>query len=692
MIDIVHSIFYSFLKIPRQNLSFGNNYCNIFQKFCRSFNIFGLNFDKTNFSILTCELKLECRMFNKFLGTAIVILMTLPVFGQENRTFSGEGNNFKNRDWGAAHSQVLRVTRTNYADNISAVNDAQLPIPRKISNELFEQKDPIFDSHLLSDFVWVFGQFIDHDITLVESDNTEPVILDIPIDDEYFTPSDFIFTSRNKEMTGTGLSVDNPREYINEISSFLDGSAVYGSDKERADWLRSFTDGKLKVSEGDLLPWNTVSGEFSDDIDTNSPFMADDTRQLSKWFVAGDIRANENPLLVAMHTIFVREHNRLCDELKENHPNWDDERLYQRARKLVGAYMQNILFYEWLPSLGVILPEYSSYNEDINPSVTNVFSAAAFRIGHTMINSDLLRMDNNGDEIPEGNIKLQDAFFNPQSIILAGGVDPFFKGMGIQVMQELDCKVIGDLRNFLFGAPGSGGLDLASLNIFRGRDRGLASYNQIREDFGLPLVKDFSDFTASEEDAVAMENLYGTPDNLDAWVGMLAEQHIDNAVIGPLVMRIMEDQFQNLRDGDRFYFENDPAFTLREKNEIKNIKLYDILMRNTKLSIMQRDLFFAMPHSDIPNGPDLSPEPLAAALYPNPAFDQTTIKINAVEDQLVNIKIFNPNGQLIKDIPTDLIQGENFIDLPLQTYWPRGLYNVYIEAGEQFSILRLIKE
>ncbi len=683
------SLFCSTLKISRQKSYFSALIIAVFKL---PFNIFGFDFLKTNFRIIVLGHKLSDKMLKNILASVCLVLFLSALHGQENRSFSGYGNNLENKNWGAAHSPVLRMSSVNYSDGMGAINNTNLPDPRTISNTLFEQKEMIVDEHQLSDYIWVFGQFIDHDITLVEGNPAETVLLSIPPDDEYFLDSDFIITSRNKTLSGTGNSPSNPRQYANEISAFIDGSAIYGSDEDRASWLRTFNDGKLKSSENNLLPWNTFSGEYSDDIDPTAPVMADDTRQLTKYFVAGDVRANENPLLIGIQTIFLREHNRLCDVLKEDHPNWNDEQLYQRARKLVGAYIQNICFYEWLPAMGIVLPEYRSYSDQMNPGIFNVFSAAAFRIGHTLINSDLLRMDNSGNEIMEGSIRLQDAFFNPFAVVHAGGIDPYFKGMGIQVMQKLDCKVIGDLRNFLFGAPGSGGLDLASINIFRGRDRGLAGYNQLRGDFGLPKVKSYNDFVANPEDAFALEELYGNIENIDAWVGMLAERHKSNAIFGELVMRIIEDQFQILRDGDRFYFENDPAFTPSQIEQIKKTKLYDVVMRNSELSVMQKNLFIAMPHNSIPEGPIISEGVLAAAVFPNPAYDNTTIKVVSEEDTTVKISLFNSNGQLMKTVQKSVITGKNFINMDLETFWPRGYYNILIESDNAYSIIKLIKE
>ena len=146
-------------------------------------------------------------------------------------------------------------------------------------------------------------------------------------------------------------------------------------------------------------------------------------------------------------------------------PSWTDQQLFQTARRQVSAMIQAVVYEEWLPSLGVDLPVYQGYDANINPSISNVFSAAAFRYGHTTINSTIVRMSNDGTIMEEGNTLLKEIFFNPMTLMEAGGMEALMKGMSTQVQQELDCKIIDDLRNFLFGPPGAGGLDLAAINI-----------------------------------------------------------------------------------------------------------------------------------------------------------------------------------------------------------------------------------
>jgi len=623
--------------------------------------------------------------------------MSIPSLAQINRSFDGSNNNLSQPTWGAAEAQLKRIAPADYADGISVPKlDMQYnrPNPRVISNRLFAQDIGIGDALALSDFTWAFGQFVDHDISLVENSNEVLNNIEVPEDDQFFTPGSKILMSRSMPAPGTGTDVDNPREHINLISSFLDGSSVYGSDIERANWLRTFENGKLKTSPGNLLPWNTVTGNQNDDIDFDAPHMADDTRSLTRFFVAGDVRANENPLLIAFHTIFVREHNRLCDELSAQHPSWDDERLYQRARKLVGGFIQKIVFDEWLPAMGVELSAYTGYRPSVDPSVSNEFSAAAFRLGHTLINSNILRMDNDGSDMPGGSIALKDAFFNPFVVILSGGIDPFFKGMATQVQQEMDCKVVDDVRNFLFGAPGQGGLDLAAININRGRERGIPSFNEIRLSLGLPPINSFITLTQDAEIAEVMTEVYGSIDNLDPWVGMVSERHVSSdALLGEVMMYILEEQFEALRDGDRYYYEIDDELTPIQKEQIANTKLRDIIMRNTEIDLMQDDVFRAMPHEMIAVGPGIKEFNLDAVIYPNPtAGDQTTIKYHSDIDQIITLDVIDYQGRLVNSMSLEAHSGNNYFHMALPSNMPRGLYNIRLQNSSGYNVLKLIKE
>lgn len=613
---------------------------------------------------------------------------------QEYRTFDGVGNNQLNPDWGSNESQLIRFTTIAYGDSISSPAGENRLNPREISNALFDQQERKDDALGLSDFVWVFGQFLDHDITLVHDFNfganpNEAALIFPPIDDPVFPPGSFIPMMRSLAANGTGSSKDNPRQHANEISSFIDGSAVYGSDKIRADWLRTFQQGKLKVSSENNLPWNTSTGEFNAPI-VDSPNM-DTNGFTKKYYVAGDIRANENPLLIAMHTLFVREHNLICDELIEKNPSWSDEQLYQYARKIVGGKIQSIVYNEWLPSIQINLPEYTGYNSSVNPGVFNIFSGAAFRMGHTLINSNLIRMRKDGEIISRGNINLKDAFFNPLTVDLAGGIDPYLKGMATQIQQDFDCKIVSDLRNFLFGTPGMGGLDLAAININRGRERGFPDYNTIRADFGLPRITKFSDLCIDPEVSSVLKELYGTVDDVDPWVGMLAETHLNNSLFGELVNKILVTQFRRLRDGDRFFYLNDNDLSEYWKNAIHKTRMHDLIKRNTGIQLMQEHVFKAMRHEDIPNGPEIPAVDLVAKIYPNPVKDHFYLKFYSGIDQEVDIAIIDQNGVQRFHTSQQVDRGDQSVIIHVPNDLPVGIYNVRLKGKFNFGISRFVR-
>lgn len=618
----------------------------------------------------------------------LFVCIALCSHSQEFRTIEGTGNNAQNQEWGAVHSRLLTKTTNGFADGFSAPAGPDRPNPRKISNVIFSQDNNEPNSLILSDYLWVFGQFIDHDITFVENSSLgrDIIPVEIPDDDLHFVPTSqdprsLIFMSRSENMEGTGTSVGNPRAFANGVTAFIDGSAIYGSTEETASWLRTYSQGKLKSSSKDLLPWNTVTNELGGALDPNAPTMEDGNTGTKTLMIAGDVRANENPLLATLHVIFMREHNRMCDVILENDPSLSDEEVYLTARKYVAAYLQSIVYYEWLPAMGISLPDYAGYNATMNPGVSNVFSAAAFRMGHTLINSNIIRMENNGEISDAGNLQLRDAFFQSSKLLLSD-VDPFLKGMATQAHQEMDCKVIDDIRNFLFvpRVPQAGGFDLAAININRGRERGLPDYNTIRANFGLPTVNDFHDITQDADEAAEMEALYGSVDNIDPWVGMLAEHHMPNALFGELIMTIMEQQFQSLRDGDRFYFENDPYFSSDDLAMIKDLKFHDIIMRNTKIEVMQVNVFEAMPHADIPTGPELPTDQLASVIYPNPTEAEIGIKTYLEADAPVQISLYDPHGRMIFTEEVQMYRGENFKAYAFRSDAPKGIYHVVLET------------
>ncbi|MFK8014089.1 MAG: peroxidase family protein [Gammaproteobacteria bacterium] len=492
----------------------------------------------------------------------------------EFRTIDGSFNNLTQTDMGAAHTSLARWMPTDYHDGLAQMAAPEGVPARMISNVIFDQRRSFANAAAASDFLWQWGQFIDHDIDLTDGmDPPEPAPLPIPFGDPWFDPNGLgnVTLSFNRSLYDPNSGSTTPREQLNEITAWIDASMVYGSEEHRAQALRTLDGtGRLRTSAMDLLPYNV----------TGLPNAGGDGADL---FLAGDVRANEQVGLTAMHTLFVREHNRLADAIGAAQPDLDGQTVYLRARRLVIAQIQAITYREFLPLLlgpNVIEP-YGGYEPTQDSAIANVFSTAAFRLGHSMLSPQLLRLNALGEPIADGHLALRDAFFAPTRITDEGGIEPVLRGLAAQICQRIDHQVIDEVRNFLFGPPGAGGFDLVSLNIHRGRDHGLPRYNDARLAAGLQPVDDFKKINGDPTVHEALAAAYPTVDDIDLWVGVVAEAHVLGSLVGELGIRLVTKQFRNLRNADRFWYERilDDA----ELAWVNATTLADVIRRNTDI-------------------------------------------------------------------------------------------------------------
>jgi len=496
---------------------------------------------------------------------------------QEWRTIDGSGNNIASPGLGSVDARLLRQAPSAYGDGVSTPAGVGRPSPRAISNALCEQFGTVGNPAAIRDIFWLFGQFLDHDIDLTQAaDPEEDFDIVVPTGDPHFdffaTGNETIPVNRSAYDPATGTGAGNPRQQVNQITAFIDASNVYGSDATRAAALRrNQGKGRLDTSRGKRLPLNQLGLHNAG---------GDDNPEL---FLAGDVRANEHVGLSAMHMVFVREHNRLARLIYRTDRALSDDEIYERARAQVGAQLQAITYEEFLPILlgpGAMAP-YAGYNPMVDPGVANEFSTAAYRFGHTMLSPQLQRVQRNGQPYRRGPLALRSAFFNPDLLRKGGPVEHLWRGLAAQLAQRIDLLVINDVRNFLFGVPGAGGFDLVSLNIQRGRDHGLADYNGVRVAYGLAPVVTFADITSNVDVQQDLATLYGSVNDIDLWVGGLAEDHVPGALVGETFWTVITDQFERLRDGDRFFYEN--VFSGDELAELKATRLADVLRRNFRL-------------------------------------------------------------------------------------------------------------
>ena len=248
-------------------------------------------------------------------------------------------------------------------------------------------------------------------------------------------------------------------------------------------------------------------------------------------FAAGDVRAQENPDLTALQTLFVREHNYQVDLLHKEHPHWSGDKLYETAKAITTAEMVHITYNEFLPHLlgPDAIPAYHGYDPSVNATISEEFEGAAYRFGHSIVSSDINGVSNSGATTSEQ--ALADTFFkSPAAFVANGGGDGLLRHLASDTAQSLDTHIIEDLRSLLFDPPDA--IDLAATNIQRAHDLGLGSLNETRTALGLTPYTDFDQITSDPTTVAALKQAYGTVDAIDLWTGGLAEDHTDGAAIG----------------------------------------------------------------------------------------------------------------------------------------------------------------
>ena len=488
------------------------------------------------------------------------------------RTLDGSNNNVADPTLNQVDTDFGRVGPAHFADGFNEMTPG--PNPREISNIVAAQANTGEDGpHLMDDngvalsgMMYAWGQFIDHDLDLEKSDTAKDISIPVPADDPFLRGS--IPLTRVAIDPATGVP-GHPATAINTVTGWLDGSQIYGSDAATAASLRT-ADGHMKMSEGDNLPI----------VDTPQ----------GTAFAAGDVRAQENPDLTALQVLFVREHNYQVDRLHEEHPNWSGDRLYEMAKAITTAEMVNITYSEFLPHLlgADAIKPYHGYDPTVDPRITEEFAGAAYRFGHSIVSNEISATSNLGAFTSEQT--LAQSFFEDTATFDATGADGLLRHLSGDLANPLDAHIVDGLRNFLVDPPD--GMDLAAINIQRGRDLGLGTLNQTREALGLAPYTSFDQLSSDPETAAAFKKAYGSIDAVDLWAGGLAEDHAKGAVIGPTFGKIIGDQFTALRDGDRYYFENQ-NFDRRTLNEIKHTTLSDLILRDTDTTAMQSDAFVA---------------------------------------------------------------------------------------------------
>ena len=567
----------------------------------------------------------------------------------DGASLDGSGNNPDRPTLGQAGLVYPRETAANYADGVG--EPVEGPEARYLSNRIFNDVNQnIFSENGVTHWSFVWGQFIDHTIGLRESGEEDFSIAFDPDDplEEFTNDLGGISMSRSAVAVGTGE--DTPREQVNTISSYIDAWAVYGGTDERLDWLRDGSvdgdptdnDATLLNVDGYLPTAEARPGVEAPEADLMGRLFADPTEAV----IAGDVRANENIGLTAVQTLFLREHNRIVESLPDD---LDEETKFDIARRVVAAEQQYITYNEFLPAMGVDLTTYSGYDPTIDPSITNEFATVGYRAHSqihgeyeadidraTITDDEIAALEAGGvdvtvdDDVVEVAVPLNVAFGNP-GLLVDIGLGNVLAGLASEAAYANDEQIDNQLRSVLFQVPGpevenplecldgteiagcfSGVNDLGALDVMRGYDHGMPTYNDLREAYGLARIETFVELTGESTDefpddpaidatnpiddpdilefvslvdaggnridpvsdlagtaAVAAERrtttaarlqaIFAGVDEVDAFTGMVSEPHVDGTEFGELQLAMWTRQFSALRDGDRFFYGNDPT-------------------------------------------------------------------------------------------------------------------------------------
>ncbi|XP_053567314.1 thyroid peroxidase [Bombina bombina] len=555
------------------------------------------------------------------------------------RTITGACNNRNHPVWGASDTAFARWLPAQYEDGISEpkgwnpsflYNNFYLPPVREVTKQIIHASNKAFpEDSLYSHIIIEWGQYIDHDIAFTpQSINKLPLLsgvdckstcenqnpcFPIKLPSASSTHGGCIPFYRSSAVCGTGnqgvLFGNNlaavPQEQINSLTSFIDASTVYGSTEAIQQKLKNLSseEGLLQVN----LKYSDHGREYLPFVpNTPSPCIqhsALGNTERIECFFAGESRSNEVITLAAMHTLWVREHNRLAKALKKINPQWSAETIYQEARKIVGALHQIISIRDYFPKIlgptafDQYIGTYKGYDENINPSISNIFSTAAFRFGHATVPPIVHRLDSEYKELSKyQSLPLNEVFFRPWRIIKEGGLDLLFRGLlGRSAKLQTHSDMVNEeLTEKLLVLSINGSMDLASLNLQRGRDHGLPGYNDWREFCGLLRLKTPTDMAKAISDQNLIKkiiDLYGHLDNIDVWLGGLAEDFLPEARTGPLFACLIGKQIKALREGDWFWYENTPIFTKNQRAELAKHSLSRVICDNTGLTHVPVDAF-----------------------------------------------------------------------------------------------------
>ncbi|XP_049295123.1 peroxidase-like [Anopheles funestus] len=364
-----------------------------------------------------------------------------------------------------------------------------------------------------------------------------------------------------------------PVEQINSASSLLDLSFLYGSSVAQSNKLRTLSGGRLQAVRRNGVEWpipDPAGCSWS-----------------NVCYLVADRRSYQYPMSATVHLLFLREHNRLANQLKLLNPSWSDEILFQEARRINIAQYQYIVYYEYLPRVlgqenmikNRLIFEGTNFASDFNafqnPSSTGEFGGVLVPFMQSQLPGSI-------------NFYVNDSVQSSQLSSWAGNLASlessfasFFTGLTTQSTNLMDSSFSIEWKNFMYRGNAALGQDFLALDIQRMRDYGFARYNDYRSRCGLSRYATWEAYNATFKVACPktidrLRLYYPTVDDLDLFVGAAFEEPIAGSLMGPTFSCLYNQQFLATRTGDRYFFEaggQEGSFTAAQLTEIRKISV-----------------------------------------------------------------------------------------------------------------------
>jgi len=522
------------------------------------------------------------------------------------RTADGSWNNLKNPKEGAAGTRFPRNVNNN-AIRPESGDLLMTPNPREISRKLLTRQGPMKEVPFLNLLAAAWIQFENHDWVnhgdiLFDDMHEIPLAEDDPFRKRFRQTK--LFVGRTQKDPTHSPADQTPITFINEVTHWWDGSQIYGSDQRTVDRLRSGVDGKMKLRDDGTLP---LAGN-----------RVEDTGFLRNWWVG----------LSLLHTLFVKEHNAICDRLKQRYPHWDDNRLFNVARLINAVVMAKIHTVEWTPAIlpnpalsaglnanwfGILtnvlrsgkhrqtIAEVNIRNPEMGGVVGNPINRHGSDYGlsqefveiyrlHSLLPETLKlrRLDGTAgqfEEIPlpatrqAGSAKLTLRFGIANLMYSFGNMQPgqLVLNNFPRFMQELSI-------------PGNPLFDMGAVDILRARERGVPRYNEFRRQLGLNPIQSFEDLTGNPEHLRTLKEVYGHQpadvEKLDLLIGTLGEDPERNRPtgfgFGETMFQIFILNATRRLQADRFYTDcyNEETYTKEGLDWIDDVDFKTVLLRH----------------------------------------------------------------------------------------------------------------